>query len=944
MPPPPTRTLPVEVELALEVMPCQAMRRSYDGVGGPHPCAHFGEWGAFHSYDYRESGAPPAPGIVQNSVYAGKRPLVPEILSGCRKAPILAVGINPNLPGWTNGSRNAVHPYFEDTLQYAHHFRWRATEKLRIPMADFDTLLGDREDGPYETRGLTRRGDAIPVEPAPVTMYHGYQSLLDALAERMGWADHQLAVGEDVAYANMVACGSARWTTRPVAGDPPMPVMGEAGARGIVKECFHDRRYFLRQMLQTLPRIVIVFSQTTADAFVVAMRDHFTKGDPRPGEPIADLLKREIRLSFGRTEDGEELDARIVFSPHASARQDEFAQARDAIVDHLAAEVAAGRLTLNPTTGHLARPRGGCLFCDNALYRIGDCAYRGELQPLAGAGVGAMADERPGSTADLASERAEHQRLLAAFTRGPSAMTDETVIESFDDAAPDAPRLALRGKIVPMSGPPIERGTVYLHRGSIIDVRGEGAPPPDGFETVAAVDTGGVIYPGLADLHNHLAYNILSLWWPTPKSSNRSQWLRKPGYKRAVGLPMEVIAGRQDLIKALIRYVEVKLLLGGVTSGQGMKSKYKSSDKLYPGLVRNFEASDDKDLTSIGHAIIDLKDRPEDIVKFRASLSRGRKFFFHLSEGIDANAHGQFELLANNGLIQPALVGVHSLGLRAPDYAALAAAGAAVVWSPFSNSVLYGQTLDVAALTDSGARFALGSDWTPSGSRNILEEIKVASLTAAAQGTPLPDERLARAVTSDAMAIAGWGDRLGQIRAGYYADLTILDEVDPDPYANLLRANESHVRMVIIAGHPRYGDRALMAATGFDGPRTEPITVGGRDRLLNLEHPSSPLNHIGFAAARDALAAALADLPAARDATVFEPFDDGAALELDLDLQPPEPEWGEIGELADVTLPDSVPFDAATVIDDPAYWTTIDSIPHLPDFLKGPNGLRRFYA
>lgn len=160
---PANRTLPVEVELALEVMPCQAMRRTYDGAGAPHPCAHFGQWGAFHSYDYRDTGAPAQPGVVQQSVYAGKRPLVPEILSGCRKAPILAVGINPNLPGWTNGSRNAVHPYFEDYLQYAHHFRWRATEKLRIPMAAFDALRGDRADGPYETRGLTREGEDIPV-------------------------------------------------------------------------------------------------------------------------------------------------------------------------------------------------------------------------------------------------------------------------------------------------------------------------------------------------------------------------------------------------------------------------------------------------------------------------------------------------------------------------------------------------------------------------------------------------------------------------------------------------------------------------------------------------------------------------------------------------------------------------------------------------------------
>ena len=48
------QTLPVEVELALEVMPCQAMRRTYDGAESPHPCAHFAEWGRFHSFDYDE--------------------------------------------------------------------------------------------------------------------------------------------------------------------------------------------------------------------------------------------------------------------------------------------------------------------------------------------------------------------------------------------------------------------------------------------------------------------------------------------------------------------------------------------------------------------------------------------------------------------------------------------------------------------------------------------------------------------------------------------------------------------------------------------------------------------------------------------------------------------------------------------------------------------------
>src|SRR5829696_3630410 len=99
--------LPTEVELALEVMPSQAHRRIYEPAETPHPCAYFAEWGVYHSFDYASAGPPPAPGIQQRSVYMGKTFLVPEILSGCRKAPIMSVGINPNLPGYWPKTRNA---------------------------------------------------------------------------------------------------------------------------------------------------------------------------------------------------------------------------------------------------------------------------------------------------------------------------------------------------------------------------------------------------------------------------------------------------------------------------------------------------------------------------------------------------------------------------------------------------------------------------------------------------------------------------------------------------------------------------------------------------------------------------------------------------------------------------------------------------------------------
>src|ERR1700688_657429 len=114
--------LPAEVELVYEVMPCNALRTAQEPGSKPHPCSYFRRWGRYHSYRYELSGPPPTRGIVQTTQYVGRGPLVPEMLSGCRKAPIMAVGINPNLPGWWPAAYNSINPLFDDYKQFAHYF------------------------------------------------------------------------------------------------------------------------------------------------------------------------------------------------------------------------------------------------------------------------------------------------------------------------------------------------------------------------------------------------------------------------------------------------------------------------------------------------------------------------------------------------------------------------------------------------------------------------------------------------------------------------------------------------------------------------------------------------------------------------------------------------------------------------------------------------------
>lgn len=943
--------LPTEVELALEVMPCQAMRRSYDSNSRPHPCAYFAEWGFLHSFDYSNAGPPPTPGIRQGSVYRGKRQLVPEILSGCRKAPIVCVGINPNMPGWTEASRNAVHPYFEDYLQYAHYFRYRNTAKLRIPKDDYVAALAGRGDKPSSSEPLVADRSAIPIELDPVTMYKAYQSLLDGLAARQGWVGHKLSVGEDISYANMVACGSVRWVVRPNPNEPDMPVMGDERADGIVQECFHKRRYFLRQLAQSLANVVLVFSATTAVPFITALQNRFRpQGAPSPNEKIADLIKREIRLEYGHLDDGTLLDARVIFLPHASARPDEFAAVKEAAIAQMSEEVAAGRLVFDAPSGHLVRPRGGCFFCSNALYRIGPCDYESQLKPLAPGAVSPLAAP-PGQrqAIDPLKEKEAQARLLDALVRFPGdvakagiAAAAGAAIVPLDTAAPSAPALVLLGKVVSMAGEPVDQAAVYTHRGEIVAVRKQSDPAPEGFENARRIQTDGLIYPGLLDLHNHLAYNILPLWTPPRAFANRSDWMKLADYKRFVSDPMALLVKRRpDLIKSIVRYVETKLLIGGVTSGQGMNSRF-GGEGLYKGIVRNFESSGDDKLPSALHQVPDLRNSTEDIEKFRAKIQSLRPFFFHLAEGSDQRAREQFLLLKREELFAKSLIAIHCVGLRDDDFEQLARKGGRVVWSPLSNLLLYGRTLDFASLARSGADFSLGSDWTPSGSRNILLELKVARLTAEANGWEMDSRRLAHSVTRVAAEAAGWGGKLGTIEAGKYADLLVLDASSADPYDNLALAMESNIRLVMVAGHLRFGDEAIMGDLSPADQNLEPLTVGGRRKALRLEHPSSPLNGLSLGKASATLREEMSDLARAELKSLFMPFGANQEASIELDLQA-EADETDMGLAAAAPPLNSIPLDPLTVVDDPAFFDALDQIAHLPAYLKGSEGLRKFY-
>jgi hypothetical protein len=451
------------------------------------------------------------------------------------------------------------------------------------------------------------------------------------------------------------------------------------------------------------------------------------------------------------------------------------------------------------------------------------------------------------------------------------------------------------------------------------------------------------------DLHNHLPYNVFPLWKVPQKFSNRAEWREHPEYKQKVSVPAAALRkGGDPILKAIVRYVEVKLLLGGATSGQGMRAGFEG--KFYDGMVRNFERPMVPALPKAQTRLDDVVSAA-DITSFEALLDSNAVMLHHLAEGVDASTREVYLRLKSHGLIRSNLVGIHSLALSNDDFLHMAKNGARVVWSPLSNSILYGRSIDPTLLAGAKIPFCLGSDWTPSGSRNLLLELKAAWLHSQKGGPTC--RQLCEAVTNVAAASVGWSHSLGTLESGKLADIVVMDRRVADPFENLVRSTERNVALVLIDGVPRYGDAKLIGR--FQIPKTdlEPLTVGKRSKRLFTHQPGSPLGNLTFGKARDVLNDAMSHLDElhvqALMAPPLETADNGSSF-IDFDMQSESAGLafdevdglaGGVDGLAHAAALTSIPLDPPTVIDDPAFFDALESIGHLPTVLKG---LRSLYS
>lgn len=394
-------------------------------------------------------------------------------------------------------------------------------------------------------------------------------------------------------------------------------------------------------------------------------------------------------------------------------------------------------------------------------------------------------------------------------------------------------RYALRGDVVTPTGVK-KRGYVVVDGEVIVGVRASSSGPGAG--VTAVVDTGGIIFPGLIDGHNHVEYNVLPLMETTKRYTNRDQWPKSTAYAKAIKEPRKALSAAKLTCQA-VKHGEVRALVGGTTSIQG--APY--SPCVRP-LVRNVEQTNfcrDRVKTNVMAAVSFPKGDPSfaEVIHEDLAADELDAFVVHLAEGTDEKARGEWAIVDGLDLIVPELVTVHGTALNGADFDQMAAAGGKLVWSPLSNYYLYGSTTDVPRAMEAGVLVSLGADWAPTGSANVLAELKVADkVNREVWGGVITDRELVDMVTINPAIAYGVDAELGSIAVGKHADLMVVRKptmTGVSAYRALIDAEPADVLLVTVAGDPLYGTEALMTAMGKAGDY-EVVDACGEPRAVDV--------------------------------------------------------------------------------------------------------------
>jgi cysteine-rich repeat protein len=334
------------------------------------------------------------------------------------------------------------------------------------------------------------------------------------------------------------------------------------------------------------------------------------------------------------------------------------------------------------------------------------------------------------------------------------------------------------------------------------------------------------ISPGLINSHDHITYAQNSPYNDTgERYEHRHEWrLGGPKYNNHTKIPSGGSATGEQ-----ISWGELRFVLGGATSTVGSGGQ--------AGLLRNLDKTnllENLNQKAVYYQTFPLGDSggyPSGsgcsyMFKDTAtSIADEEAYFPHISEGINDFARNEFLCASTSkgggqDLAQPQSAFIHSIALKPNDYALMAKEKVTLVWSPRSNITLYGDTAVVTAASRLGVRIALGTDWMPSGSMNVLRELQCADgFNKNHLGGFFSDVELWKMVTLWGAQAAKIDDVVGALAPGKVADIAVFSASKKDAYRAVIDGHPSDVALVMRGGKTLYGDDAVVTALaeGCDG-------------------------------------------------------------------------------------------------------------------------------
>jgi len=370
--------------------------------------------------------------------------------------------------------------------------------------------------------------------------------------------------------------------------------------------------------------------------------------------------------------------------------------------------------------------------------------------------------------------------------------------------------------------------TKIFHGGQVaVDAQGSitcvGCDCADGGETVISCPDG-AISPGLINTHDHITFTQNPPYTDTGvRYDDRQQWRKGLDSK-----PKITSAG--SATGDQIRWGELRFLMGGATSIVGSGGQ--------AGILRNLDQAANEE--GLNQKAVNFETFPLDdsggtrrtadcnyggTAVTAASIASSDSFEPHTSEGVDATARNEFLCQSSdsydtaapgvsNNLVLGKTAMIHAIGLQPADYGAMAAAGTALIWSPRSNITLYGETARVSVAARQGVEIALGTDWMPTGSMNMLRELACAdSFNKTYLDNYFSDVQLWQMVTSNAAAVTATDDVIGVLAPGKVADISIFTRHNKGGYRAVIEAEPKDVALVMRGGKILYGDDNAVSGT-----------------------------------------------------------------------------------------------------------------------------------